>query len=108
MLKFTNLALRRGPTLLFEQVSFSVHPGQKIGLTGANGTGKSSLFALIRNELSSDHGDFSMPDDWVIAHVAQETRLDQQPAIDFVIDGDSELRQTQAKLADAERQGRRH
>ncbi len=104
MLKFANLALRRGPTLLFEQVSFSVHPGQKIGLTGANGTGKSSLFALIRNELSPDQGDFSMPEDWIIAHVAQETRLDQQPAIDFVIDGDNELRQTQAKLADAERE----
>ena len=105
MLKFTNLALRRGPTLLFEQVSFSVHPGQKLGLTGANGTGKSSLFALIRNELTSDHGDFTMPADWVIAHVAQETKLDQRPAIDFVIDGDSELRQTQKRLAGAERDG---
>jgi ATP-binding cassette subfamily F protein 3 len=105
MLKFTNLALRRGPTLLFEQVSFSVHPGQKVGLTGGNGTGKSSLFALIQNELTSDQGDFSMPDDWVIAHVAQETKLDAQPAIDFVIDGDSELRQTQTKLANAERDG---
>jgi ATP-binding cassette subfamily F protein 3 len=104
MLKFTNLALRRGPTLLFEQVSFSVHPGQKVGLTGANGTGKSSLFALIRNELTSDQGDFSMPDNWVISHVAQETRLNQQPAIDFVIDGDSELRQTQKRLAAAEKE----
>ena len=103
MLKFTNLALRRGPTLLFEQVSFSVHPGQKFGLTGANGTGKSSLFALILNQLSPDQGDFSMPDNWVVSHVAQETRLDQQAAIDFVIDGDSELRQTQKKLADAEK-----
>jgi ATP-binding cassette subfamily F protein 3 len=105
MLKFTNLALRRGPTLLFEQVSFSVYPGQKVGLTGGNGTGKSSLFALIQNELSQDHGDFSLPDDWVIAHVAQETKLDHQPAIDFVIDGDVELRQTQARLANAERDG---
>ena len=103
MLKFSNLALRRGPTLLFEQVSFSVHPGQKVGLTGANGTGKSSLFALIQNELGLDQGDFTMPDDWVIAHVAQETELNQQPAIDFVIDGDSELRQTQIRLADAEK-----
>ena len=102
MLKFTNLALRRGPILLFEQVSFSVHTGQKVGLTGSNGTGKSSLFALIRNQLSADQGDFTMPDDWVIAHVAQETILNQQPAIDFVIDGDHELRLTQSRLADAE------
>jgi len=102
MLKFTNLALRRGPVLLFEQVSFSVHAGQKIGLTGSNGTGKSSLFALIRNQLSADQGDFTMPDDWVIAHVAQETKLDQQAAIDFIIDGDHELRLTQSRLADAE------
>ncbi len=103
MLKFTSLAIRRGPTLLFEQASFSVHAGQKIGLTGGNGTGKSSLFALIQNQLSADQGDFSMPDDWVIAHVAQETKLNQQPAIDFVIDGDHELRQTQSRLANAER-----
>jgi ATP-binding cassette subfamily F protein 3 len=105
MLKFTNLALRRGPALLFEQVSFSVHPGQKLGLTGANGTGKSSLFALIRNELAPDQGEFSMPENWVIAHVSQETRLNQQPAIDFVIDGDNELRQTQSRLVDAENDG---
>ena len=102
MLKFSNLALRRGPILLFEQVSFSVHTGQKVGLTGSNGTGKSSLFALIRNQLSADQGDFTMPGDWVIAHVAQETILNQQAAIDFVIDGDHELRLTQSRLADAE------
>ena len=88
MLKFSNLALRRGPTLLFEGVSFAVHNGQKIGLTGANGTGKSSLFALILKEISTDQGDFSMPDDWVSAHVAQQTHLTQQAAINFVIDGD--------------------
>jgi len=108
MLKFTDLALRRGPTLLFERVSFSVHPGQKVGLTGANGTGKSSLFALIRGQLSADQGDFSIPDGWVIAHVAQETRLNQQPGVEFVIDGDHELRRTQEKLAEAESQGDAH
>jgi ATP-binding cassette subfamily F protein 3 len=105
MLKFSNLALRRGPTLLFEGVSFAVHSGQKIGLTGANGTGKSSLFCLILNELSADQGEFSMPDDWVIAHVAQQTHLTQQAAINFVIDGDLELRRVQAELTDAEKKG---
>lgn len=104
MLKFTNLALRRGANLLFQQVSFTVHAGQKVGLTGANGIGKSSLFGLIQGELSSDLGDFSKPADWVIAVVEQETRLSNQAAIDYVIDGDRELRQIQAKLAEAERE----
>ncbi len=102
MLKFTDLAIRRGPNLLFENVSFTVYPGQKLGLTGANGTGKSSLFALVLKSLSSDQGDFSIPSDWEIAQVAQETRLTDQPAVEFVIDGDAELRQVQARLAKAE------
>ena len=102
MLKFTNLALRRGPTLLFEGVSFSIHPGQKIGLTGGNGAGKSSLFSLILKEMSTDQGEFTMPDDWVTAHVAQETALSAQAAINFVIDGDRELRQVQARLMEGE------
>ena len=102
MLKFTDLAIRRGPNLLFENVSFTVHPGQKFGLTGANGTGKSSLFALILKNLSSDQGDLSLPSDWEIAQVAQETHLTEQAAIQFVIDGDAELREVQAKLAKAE------
>jgi ATP-binding cassette subfamily F protein 3 len=102
MLKFTDLAIRRGPNLLFENVSFTVHPGQKVGLTGANGTGKSSLFALVLKNLSSDQGDFSIPSDWEIAQVAQETQLTDQASIEFVIDGDGELRQVQARLAKAE------
>ena len=102
MLKFTDLAIRRGPNLLFENVSFTIHPGQKFGLTGANGTGKSSLFALVLKKLSSDQGDFSIPSDWEIAQVAQETHLTDQAAVEFVIDGDAELRQVQARLVKAE------
>ena len=104
MLKFTDLALRRGATLLFDGVTFTVHPGQKVGLTGANGSGKSSLFSLIRGSLTSDHGDFSRPAQWEIAEVAQETQLTQQSAVDYVIDGDAELRRVQARLAQAEEQ----
>ncbi|TDJ28285.1 MAG: ATP-binding cassette domain-containing protein [Gammaproteobacteria bacterium] len=104
MLKFSGLALRRGTTLLFESVSFTVHSGQKVGVTGANGTGKSSLFSLIQGNLSSDQGEFSKPADWVIAIVEQETRLNQQAAVEYVIDGDNELRQTEARLAEAERE----
>ncbi len=104
MLKFFELALRRGTTLLFERVSFTVHAGQKVGVTGANGTGKTSLFGLIQGELSSDQGGFSKPADWVIAIVEQETRLSRQVAIEYVIDGDAELRDTQTRLAEAERE----
>ena len=104
MLKFTGLALRRGTTLLFESVSFTVHSGQKVGVTGANGTGKSSLFSLIQGDLSSDQGEFSKPADWVIAIVEQETRVSQQAAVEYVIDGDNELRQAEARLAEAERE----
>ena len=102
MLKFTDLALRRGAQLLFERVNFTIHPGQKVGLTGANGCGKSSLFSLIRGDLSADSGDFSKPSQWQIAEVLQETQLTSKKAIDFVIDGDAELRQVQHKLSQAE------
>ena len=103
MLQFTDLSLRRGPRLLFEQASFQIHPGQKVGITGANGTGKSSLFALILGELQPDSGDLRHPGDWVIAHVAQETPADARAAIEYVLDGDAELRAVEAALCEAER-----
>ncbi|MCG8427747.1 MAG: ATP-binding cassette domain-containing protein [Chromatiales bacterium] len=102
MLRFDHLSLRRGTKLLFADASFAIHPGQRAGVTGANGTGKSSLFALIRNELHADEGEFSMPRDWVIAHVAQETPSDSRSALDFVLDGDAELRDIERQLAEAE------
>ena len=73
MLNFKNIALRRGVRVLFSNSSFTIHKGQKVGFTGANGAGKSSLFALVKNELHLDEGDFSMPPNLEIAHVAQET-----------------------------------
>ena len=102
MIQFKNLSLRRGAKLLFEQTSFQVHPRQKVGITGANGTGKSSLFALILDQLHADTGDCLYPKNWVIAHVAQETPADNRPAIEYVLDGDVELRQVENKLAIAE------
>ena len=102
MLHFDDLGLRRGPKLLFEHASFQIHPGQKVGITGANGSGKSSLFALLLGELHVDTGHFSMPDDWVIAHVAQETPHGKRSALDFTLDGDEELRATEAELAQAQ------
>ncbi|OQX41956.1 MAG: hypothetical protein B0D82_01770, partial [Candidatus Sedimenticola endophacoides] len=73
MLRFDRLSLRRGPQRLFADASLTIHPGQRVGVTGANGCGKSSLFALILDQLHADSGDFSRPREWVIAHVAQET-----------------------------------
>ena len=102
MIQFKNLSLRRGAKLLFEQASFQIHPGQKVGITGANGTGKSSLFALILNQLHADLGDCLYPKNWVIAHVAQETPADERSAIEYVLDGDVELRKVEADLAEAE------
>jgi len=102
MLQAINLGLRRGTKLLFENTSFQIHPGQKVGLTGANGTGKSSLFSLILKTLHADSGDCVYPDHWVIAHVAQELPANEQPAIEFVLDGDEELRQVQLAISQAE------
>ncbi|MDP1957839.1 MAG: ATP-binding cassette domain-containing protein, partial [Rhodocyclaceae bacterium] len=78
------------------------HPGWKIGLTGANGSGKSSFFALLRGELHPESGDLEMPAVWRVGHVAQETPPLPAPAIEFVLDGDTELRAVEAGLAVAE------
>ena len=102
MLEFRALALRRASALLFEDVEFNIYPGQKVGITGANGCGKSSLFALIRGELSADQGEIRMPPHWLLASVAQEAELSSRLAIDYVIDGDAELRAVQSRLAAAE------
>ena len=110
MLQFTDLSLRRGPRLLLSGASLTVYPGQKVGLVGANGSGKSSLFALLLGELHADAGDCTMPAGWEIAHVAQHTPSGDRPAIEFVLDGDRELRRIQADLqaADAAGDGLRH
>src|SRR5699024_2790440 len=73
-----------------------------VGITGANGSGKSSLLALVRGELGADSGRFSIPAGLTIAHVAQETTAGPRPAVDFVIDGDADLRATEAALASTE------
>jgi ATP-binding cassette subfamily F protein 3 len=103
MLQFVDADLRRGARLLFEHASFQIHPGQKVGVSGANGTGKSSLFALLRGELHADSGEVRVPADWQIAHVEQELAGSEQPAVDFVVDGDAGLRSLQDQLLAAER-----
>ena len=98
MIRWANLSLRRGAKLLLEDISAVIHPGEKVGLVGANGSGKSSLFALLRGELHADQGDFTMPANWRIAHVAQETAASANSALDFVIDGDRHLRELEAAI----------
>jgi len=102
MIRIANLILARGNKRLLEDAALTVHAGQKVGLIGANGSGKSSLFALLRGELDADSGDVSLPPSWVIAHVAQETPGSATPALEFVLDGDAELRAVERALADAE------
>lgn len=102
MIQFKQLSLTRGTKVLIEGANLQLHPGHKVGLTGANGAGKSSLFAMLRGELHPEKGDFEMPASWVVAHVAQETPALPMPAIEFVLDGDVELREIEAALAKAE------
>jgi ATP-binding cassette subfamily F protein 3 len=92
LLRIDDITLRRGARVLLEGASMHVHPGHKVGLVGANGSGKSSLFALIRGELHADAGEVAIPPRWVLSHVAQETPAIERPALEFVIDGDEELR----------------
>ncbi|HET9652103.1 MAG TPA: ATP-binding cassette domain-containing protein, partial [Usitatibacter sp.] len=95
MLRISEITLRRGARVLLEGASMNVHPGQKVGLVGPNGSGKSSLFALVRGELHADAGEVTMPPRWVLSHVAQETPAVDRPALDFVMDGDAELREVE-------------
>jgi ATP-binding cassette subfamily F protein 3 len=102
LIQFKQLTLARGVKVLIQSASLQLHPGHKVGLTGANGAGKSSLFALLRGEMHLESGHLEMPASWVVAHVAQETPALAMPAIEFVLDGDVELRTIEKALAEAE------
>ena len=102
MLKFTNLSLRRGPREILQDIDLTIHNGQKVGITGSNGVGKSSLFALILGHLHADAGDIFVPNNLVISHVAQETPALDTTAIEYVLDGDVQLRQLEEQIKKAE------
>ena len=104
MLNFREVSLRRATRLLFDHVSLKIHTGQKVGVTGGNGCGKSSLFAMMLNQIQSDTGDFSIRSGVVTAHVAQELIVSERAAIEFVLDGDVGLREVEAKIVKAEKE----
>ena len=104
MIELIQLSLQRGKNQLLQQVDLRLHVGYKVGLIGANGSGKSSLFQMLLGKLEADAGDLRLPSQWRIAHMAQEAHALDRNAVDYVLDGDSELREVQQELALAEQQ----
>jgi ATP-binding cassette subfamily F protein 3 len=103
-----NLTLRRGPKIVLQGATVTLNPGEKIGLVGRNGAGKSSLFALLAGRLAADAGDADVPARWRIGEVAQSMPETDEPATDFVLEGDLPLAAAQAQLIAAEADGDGH
>lgn len=102
MITLKNITLRRGLKIVLQDTSLTLNPGEKIGLVGRNGAGKSSLFSLLTGRLQADHGDLHLPARWLVAEVAQDMPETSQGATEFVLEGDLRLMQAQAFLAQAE------
>ncbi|GBU13932.1 ABC-F family regulatory ATPase [Enterobacterales bacterium] len=98
MIVFSSLQIRRGTNVLLDNASATINPGQKVGLVGKNGCGKSTLISLLKNEMSADAGNLTFPNNWALAWVNQETPALDVPAIEYVIDGDREFRQLESEL----------
>lgn len=98
MILLSQLQVRRGVHVLLDNANATINPGQKVGLVGKNGCGKSTLFALLKGELTAEAGDYSYPSNWELAWVNQETPALEKPALDYVIDGDREFRQLEHAL----------
>ncbi len=104
MIRASGLTVRRGTKVLLDQTEFVVHPGERVGFVGKNGAGKSTLFALLQHEIEADAGTLEVPQGWRMASVKQEIASSDSSARDFVIDGDTHLRDLQderRKLSDA-------
>src|SRR5210317_1823860 len=102
MLRVEDLQFRRGPDVLFEHLSFVVHPGQRVAIAGRNGVGKSTLFQLIRGQLQPDAGELTLPEGWTTGYMEQEAEVTQQPALEYVVDGHEALRAVERQLAACE------
>ena len=102
MITLRNVTLRRGTKVVLDDASCTLQPGEKVGLVGRNGAGKSSLFALLTDRLQSDKGDVEIPRQWAVGEVAQNMPETEQSATDFVLEGDTRLMAAQKALADAE------
>ncbi|MEK7344080.1 MAG: ATP-binding cassette domain-containing protein [Pseudomonadota bacterium] len=105
MINLKNVTLRRGTKVLLDQASVTLNPGEKVGLVGRNGAGKSTLFALFNGTLHEDGGDFDMPRSWRMAQVAQNMPETDQPAAEFVLEGDTRLAELRQCLVAAEASG---
>ena len=108
MIQLNQLSLQRGHMRLLDRAQLTIHANQKVGIVGANGVGKSSLFKLILGQLQPDEGDLQLPGNLTIAHMAQEVGDSHQRAIDYVLDGDQRLRNIQQALENAEQSGNHH
>ena len=102
MLSLQNLSVRAGIKLLFQGATLNVHPGQKIGLIGQNGTGKTSLFKTILGELPIDEGQVAIPANWLIGSVEQEVKALNLNALDYVCFGDTKYAEAQQMIATSE------
>lgn len=102
MITLRNVTLRRGTNVLLQQVNWTIYHKQRIGIIGANGSGKTSLFNMLLGVLQADDGDYDIPKQIKLAHVAQETQASSQSALDYVLDGDTELRELERLLVIAE------
>ena len=108
MIELIQLSLQRGKNQLLQQADLRLHQGYKVGLIGANGSGKSSLFQLLLGRLEADAGDLNLPGQWRIAHMAQEVPALERAAVDYVLDGDQRLREIERQMATAERLDQQH
>jgi ATP-binding cassette, subfamily F, member 3 len=108
MISLQDISLRRGTQLLLDHAELTIYGGQKVGIIGKNGSGKTSLFKLLMGELSADTGDIDLPKGLRKAQMLQETAGTHRAALDYVIDGDARFRKLESMLAEAEKAGDDH
>ncbi|MDN3525110.1 ATP-binding cassette domain-containing protein [Halomonas sabkhae] len=108
MIALRQVSLQRGSQSLLDAADLTLHAGHKVGIVGANGTGKSSLFKLLLGELAPERGELEMSGGQRIAHMAQEVQALERSIIEYVLDGDQALREAEAALESAQARGEAH